>query len=94
MWVPTHLLFQLLLISVLLPLCLTVRLTSSVCLLQEAVLLTRMSSDPRDFTREVLCPMSAGYGDLEDPTPWEVQEAVQRVKERERRWAVYGASML
>jgi hypothetical protein len=25
------------------------------------------------------------FGELEDPTPWEVQEAIRRIKERERR---------
>jgi hypothetical protein len=29
--------------------------------------------------------VSGDFGELEEPTPWEMQEAIQRIKERERR---------
>lgn len=49
----------------------------------EALLITR-SHDPHDFSREGLMKMTPGdFGELEDPTPWEVQEAITRIKSRE-----------
>lgn len=54
---------------------------------EEALLVTR-SADPHDFNREVICHVSGDFGELEDPTPWEVQEAIQRIKDRERRTGV------
>ncbi len=35
--------------------------------------------------------VSGDFGELEDPTPWEVQEAISRIKERERRRGVDAA---
>ena len=29
--------------------------------------------------------IGSDFGELEDPTPWEIQEAIRRIKERERR---------
>ncbi len=52
---------------------------------QEAVLITRTGSEPHDFQREVIQHMQGDFGTLEDPTPWEVQEAILRIKERERK---------
>jgi protein-L-isoaspartate O-methyltransferase len=50
---------------------------------EEVLLITRSSSDAHDFSRETLTKISGDFGELEDPTPWEVQEAVQRIKTRE-----------
>jgi protein-L-isoaspartate O-methyltransferase len=50
---------------------------------EEALLITRSGSDAHDFSRESLGKISGDFGELEDPTPWEVQEAVQRIKHRE-----------
>ena len=52
---------------------------------EEALLVSRAGSDPHDYSREVMCHVSGDFGELEDPTPWEVQEAIQRIKERERK---------
>ena len=50
----------------------------------EALLITRSVERPHDYSRESLQKMAPGdFGELEDPTPWEVQEAIQRVKARE-----------
>lgn len=35
--------------------------------------------------------VSGDFGELEDPTPWEVQEAIIRIKDRERRRGVEAA---
>ena len=51
----------------------------------EAVLVTRGGEDAHDFVREVIGHIGGDFGELEDPTPWEVQEAIRRIKERERR---------
>lgn len=34
---------------------------------------------------QVITHVSGDFGELEDPTPWEVQEALLRMKERERK---------
>eukprot|EP00798_Chlamydomonas_sp_ICE-L_P005097 gene5097-34897_t len=52
---------------------------------EEALLFTRTGQDFHDFDREVLIQVSGDFGELEQPTPWEVQEAILRIKERERR---------
>jgi protein-L-isoaspartate O-methyltransferase len=51
----------------------------------DALLITRSGTDAHDYTRESLAKISGDFGELEDPTPWEVQEAVQRIKVRELR---------
>ena len=52
----------------------------------EAVLVTRGGGDDaHDFVREVMAHVGGDFGELEDPTSWEVQEAIRRIKERERR---------
>ncbi len=52
----------------------------------DSVLVTRGGEDAHDFTREVIGHIGGSdFGELEDPTPWEVQEAIRRIKERERR---------
>lgn len=50
---------------------------------EEVLLITRSSTDAHDYSRETLTKISGDFGELEDPTPWEVQEAVQRIKQRE-----------
>jgi protein-L-isoaspartate O-methyltransferase len=50
---------------------------------EEVLLITRSGIDAHDFSRESLGKISGDFGELEDPTPWEVQEAVQRIKHRE-----------
>lgn len=35
--------------------------------------------------------VAGDFGELEDPTPWEVQEAISRIKERERRRGIEAA---
>ncbi|KAJ9531877.1 hypothetical protein QJQ45_022018 [Haematococcus lacustris] len=52
---------------------------------EEAVLLTRTSADPHEYSRELITTITGDFGELEDPTPWEVQEAIVRIKDRERR---------
>jgi len=52
---------------------------------EELLLLTRASSDAHDFARTMLMKVSGDFGELEDPTPWEVQEAIARIKSREHR---------
>jgi hypothetical protein len=52
---------------------------------EELLLLTRGTADPTDFGRSVLAKVSGDLGELEDPTPWEVQEAISRIKAREHR---------
>lgn len=47
--------------------------------------MTRSNQDPHDFTRELICHVPGDFGELEDPTPWEVQDAILRIKERERK---------
>lgn len=50
---------------------------------EDALLIIRSGTDPHDYSRESLVKISGDFGELEDPTPWEVQEAVQRIKQRE-----------
>lgn len=50
---------------------------------EDVLLITRSGTDPHDYNREILTKISGDFGELEDPTPWEVQEAVQRIKQRE-----------
>ncbi|KAF8073005.1 E3 ubiquitin-protein ligase TOM1-like [Scenedesmus sp. PABB004] len=50
---------------------------------EDMLLITRSGSDAHDYARESLTKISGDFGELEDPTPWEVQEAVQRIKARE-----------
>lgn len=50
---------------------------------EDVLLITRSSTDPHDYSRESLTKITGDFGELEDPTPWEVQEAVQRIKQRE-----------
>ncbi|KAG2432997.1 hypothetical protein HXX76_008725 [Chlamydomonas incerta] len=58
---------------------------------EEALLVTR-STNPHDFEREVVTHQVTGdFGELEDPTPWEVQEAISRIKDRERRRGIDAA---
>ncbi|GLI63892.1 hypothetical protein VaNZ11_007009 [Volvox africanus] len=57
---------------------------------EEALLVTR-SANPHDFEREVITHVTGDFGELEDPTPWEVQEAISRIKERERRRGIEAA---
>ena len=52
---------------------------------EELLLLTRGGADPHDFVRAVLAKVSGDLGELEDPTPWEVQEAIARIKSREHK---------
>ncbi|MEW5308771.1 MAG: hypothetical protein WDW38_000703 [Sanguina aurantia] len=53
---------------------------------EDALLVVRgTGGDPQDFTREVITRVSGDFGELDDPTPWEVQEALLRMKGRERR---------
>ncbi len=49
----------------------------------ELLLITRSPGSAHDFHRESICKIMGDYGNLEDPTPWEVQEAIQRIKSRE-----------
>ena len=55
-----------------------------VVLEEEAVLITRTGDDAHEFSQEVIAHVG-DFGELEDPTPWEVQEAIKRMKDRERR---------
>jgi protein-L-isoaspartate O-methyltransferase len=50
---------------------------------EDVLLISRSSIDCHDYSRETLTKISGDFGELEDPTPWEVQEAVQRIKQRE-----------
>lgn len=50
---------------------------------EDALLISRSGTDPHDYAREALAKISGDFGELEDPTPWEVQEAVTRIKQRE-----------
>ena len=53
---------------------------------EELLLLTRgPSGEAHDFARASLCKVSGDFGELEDPTPWEVQEAIARIKAREHK---------
>ncbi|KAF5841624.1 hypothetical protein DUNSADRAFT_12080 [Dunaliella salina] len=52
---------------------------------EEALLISRSGVDPHDFNRELICRLSGDFGELEGATPWEVQDAISRIKERERR---------
>jgi protein-L-isoaspartate O-methyltransferase len=59
---------------------------AAVVLGEELLLLTRgPSGQGHDFTRDVLTKVSGDFGELEDPTPWEVQEAIARIKAREHK---------
>ncbi|WIA29279.1 hypothetical protein OEZ86_011784 [Tetradesmus obliquus] len=50
---------------------------------EDVLLIARSSTDAHDYKRESLTKITGDFGELEDPTPWEVQEAVQRIKQRE-----------
>lgn len=50
---------------------------------EELLCITRSGADAHDFTRESVARIQGDYGELEDPTPWEVQEAIARIKQRE-----------
>lgn len=52
---------------------------------EELLLLTRDGGDAHDFSRAALTKVSGDFGELEDPTPWEVQEAIARIKAREHK---------
>jgi protein-L-isoaspartate O-methyltransferase len=52
---------------------------------EELLLLTRAGADPHDFSRSALTKVTGDFGELEDPTPWEVQEAIARIKAREHK---------
>jgi protein-L-isoaspartate O-methyltransferase len=56
-----------------------------VVLEEELLLLTRTGADAHDFSRAALAKVSGDFGELEDPTPWEVQEAIARIKAREHK---------
>ena len=40
---------------------------------------------PCTSNEQVIGHIGSDFGELEDPTPWEIQEAIRRIKERERR---------
>ncbi len=49
----------------------------------ELLLIRRTPGNVHDFQREPITKVVGDYGSLEGPTPWEVQEAIQRIKGRE-----------
>jgi hypothetical protein len=56
-----------------------------VVLEEELLLLTRTGPEAGEFSRAPLAKVSGDFGELEDPTPWEVQEAIVRIKAREHK---------
>jgi protein-L-isoaspartate O-methyltransferase len=56
-----------------------------VVLEEELLLLARTGPEPHEFSRGALAKVCGDFGELEDPTPWEVQEAIVRIKAREHK---------
>lgn len=52
---------------------------------EELLCISRTGQSPHDYHRESVLKLVGEFGVLEDPTPWEVQEAIQRIKNREKQ---------
>jgi protein-L-isoaspartate O-methyltransferase len=66
---------------------------AAVVINEELLLICRGGAGPHDFGRAVISKVSGDLGELEDPTPWEVQEAIARIKDREHRNGVEHAKV-
>jgi hypothetical protein len=62
-----------------------------VAIIEDELVFIKKGANLHEFEREVVMKVAPDMGELEDPTPWEVQEAIERIRHHERTTAAQAA---